>query len=140
MSVSKAVDAGTNLRSHQVLLNLGKTDYMRLDTGVGGFFVFVKNVVSIEDGRRITLNVGNPTAFTYSGLSMSVEYGPKRPPSVRAWEDWSRKLKTMDVSLALQLKPGYWKEVEISLSDPGKGQGLDHVALSVDAAEFFLAN
>jgi hypothetical protein len=137
MSISDSRRRIVGLRDDQVLLDLVPQTCQRLDAGLGSFYVLVKSIVPYGGGHRITLNLGNPSEFTYSGLRMRVEYGPQRPGSYEGMEEWTSRIKTKEVLMARELKPGYWKEVEVALS-PSQGDRLEHVALSVDAAELSL--
>jgi hypothetical protein len=138
MTVSEFKQRIVGLRDDQVLLNLIPQNCQLLDAGVGSCYVLIKSIVPFGDGQRITLNVGNPSEYTYSGLRMRLEYGPERPASYEGMEAWNDRVRTKEVLMARELKPGYWKEVEVALS-PGEGDRLEHVALSVDAAELSFA-
>src|SRR5258708_284503 len=107
--------------------------FQRVDSDVSTFAVSVEDVAPFGDGVRVKLYLGNLSSATISGVTLSIEYGSRKPKDGDddATNKWYADMKTKDADITNQLLPGSWNPVSIVL--PGiEPKNFGYMVLSID--------
>lgn len=109
-------------------------EFQRVDTTFGSFAVSIENVVAYGDGTKLTINVGNPSAATYDGAKLTIEYRRKFDPE-NPKEELSRQ---KEHALLKPIKAGSWNPNTVIL--PGfKPDELLTITVRLTASQIRLA-
>ena len=95
--------------------NTGRFDTLMMETPKLLMFASCKNIETYLEGHRVTVEIGNPYSFFFSGVSGRVKYG----------KDYASK--SVDLNYAGQLPPGKWTTVTVVInpSMPDEMRNLD---------------
>jgi hypothetical protein len=94
------------------------SQFQRIDSDLGIFFVSVQDVKPFGDGVRVRLHIGNPTAASYAGLKLQISYGarsPKEDEDAKAWESWYSTIKEKEESITSTIASGSWNPNYVTL-------------------------
>lgn len=80
-------------------------------TGTTPFLVSFVSAEPVANGSRITLKIGNPLSATVTSSKMQFTYGGARDGT----KDWSKGLRTQEVTPLKEFPGGEWSTVDVSL-------------------------
>ena len=123
--------------------------YQFVRTSAGRLPIKLGHIEPYLDGHKIALEIGNPLLTTFSGFSLSVDFGirpPTYPSSESGIQDaaaklklityqidydaWKKTLKHQAIPFTETLLPGKWTTVQFPLS-PSKPEDIGYIAISV---------
>lgn len=108
--------------------------YSRLDTANGWFLISLKSAEVYLDGYKLTLNIGNPSSATYTGLKIKTKWNSSYDwthYSESSFKVWQAAMRSKDDDLTDALQPGAWNSVEIILPQT-KPTELSYVQVSIE--------
>lgn len=117
--------------------------FQRIDTDLGIFAVSLQDMKPYGDGTRLTINLGNPAAASFSNVKLSLRYGPKLPNfDDPDFADKAAKAKsaekTKEQELLKTVQGGSWNPNSITL--PGvKPEELGFVEVRLSTSQVFLS-
>lgn len=125
-----------NKRFKNVTLDPSVKGYGRVDTSAGFFLVSLEDAVPYVDGYKITINVGNPSTATYSGIKVDLKHGKRfdikdisKDPKL--YDQWKKGLKERTFNISKELKPGTWNKVDLVVA-PAKGEDIAYLEMSLE--------
>jgi hypothetical protein len=94
--------------------------FQRIDSGLASFAVAIKDLRPYGDGTKVIVNVGNPSAATFHGVKLYLEYGSKMPeiddPEFDSkMEAVEANTKKKEQELLKPVLPGSWNPNEVTL-------------------------
>jgi len=126
----------------EVEFDPSSTSYRRVDGDLGIFAVAISDVRPFADGVRVTLKLGNPSSMTYSGATLTLEYGPRAPSSdptgpPDAAVAWLGALQQRTEKITTTLAPGRWNPVQITLPKI-EAKDFGYLSVSIETDEIIL--
>lgn len=114
--------------------------YQYIHTNAGDFMVSLHNVAPYLDGQKVTLDIGNPQAAQYNGVTLNISWAPRQPDKnagLATTLDWYNKIKSKTISITTVLLPGHWNRVSFVIA-PAKSDDFGYLTVSITANEIRL--
>ena len=123
-------------RDDTIMISPEEKKFKKINTAVGYFLVACESAIPAENGYKLNLVVGNPSAVTYNGFVLRVVWGKKfEGGSVAQFEEWKGSLREKERLFASNiLKPGGWSKVEVPLVPAGE-EDLGFIQVSMGTGE-----
>jgi hypothetical protein len=100
--------------------------YQRVDTTSGSFLISLREATPHLDGVKVTLEIGNIQAVSYSGFKLKLNYGkryPKHNPSDTSaqrsenLDAYNKSKREKEEKFSMTLRPATWNTVTLILPD-----------------------
>jgi hypothetical protein len=112
----RATDLEFRLDQYQAVnLDESEKGYQRLETESGFFLVKIQGHQPFLDGYKLFIEVLNPNAVSYSGVTLSIKWGHAFDPSRLSESVWATSLREKETKLPTPLSPGSRTPIEIIL-------------------------
>jgi hypothetical protein len=108
--------------------------FQRLDTSNGSFLVSLESIEPYLDGYRVVLNLGNPSAASYSGYTLKVRWGPAYNWSqytADSYEKWQKAVREKEIPFTDSLRGGTWNRA-VFIASPTAKDELGFVQVSLE--------
>ncbi len=119
-----------------VILNTDSPQLHRIETDSGTFFIVVKRKERTATGYLLHLQVGNPYAAAFRGVTLKMQWGKKWAPGsvVTTYEGWRKSLMSADFHYERSLEPGMWTPMVVEIS-PVMQRRLEYLECEMEVAE-----
>lgn len=120
-------------RYDTVLLDPSSHGFQRLDTDTASFLVSVQNIVPYINGYKLTVNIGNPTTATFSGITIKIRWAKAydwHQFSTSSYAVWQKSIQEKSFPVTDDLRPGSWNSVDLLLL-PAAADDLGYLELSM---------
>jgi len=115
------------------MVDLRDKGFTWIDTSSGKLLIAFDDTVQFVDGYRIKFRLGNPSSATLSGIKVVFKYGVAAPSPIGGdLDNWSKGLKTKELTFTESLQPGAWTKLEAVIA-PAKTEELGYVSLRIQA-------
>lgn len=96
-------------------VDLTGASYVAVHAGVAPLLIAFVDAGPAESGARATLSLGNITAASFEGVTLTLKYNrrfPESPEDALAWGEATRVVKS---DVPVNIKPGSWARVQVIL-------------------------
>lgn len=138
------------------VLDVTKPEYSLVadQTKFYAFMVSCKEVESISDGQRVTLEIANPYSVQFADYTLYVTYGARPPETVsmddaqkegyidkvndwgKKYSEWSKSLKSKTFTPVEVLRPGMWNSVTLTFA-PAKPEDIVYLQIGISISKIF---
>jgi len=101
----------------EVTLHLTSKAFSVIDTKVGRLYVAVRSVQPYLNGQKIIVDIGNPTATTFSNAKLTLTWGPRVGEDFKDFEAFDKQKRTKEIDEPKRFAPASWTPVEVILDD-----------------------
>jgi hypothetical protein len=117
-----------------VVLNPFSPKLSKIETNTGMFLISVSKIEKIQNGYRLTLNVGNTSSASFADVILRMRWGKRWDPSYvnPTYEEWRKSLKAGTFSYNGTLAPGAFNEVIVDLT-PAEIDDKEYIECEMEA-------
>lgn len=126
------------LNSRVVVLNTSGKSFQRIDTEAGVFLISVVKKEKLENGIRLTLDIGNINFADYKDYKLTLSWGKNwsgNPEDSRT--AWRQSLKAAEFSFQGVLTKGVWNSVKVDLI-PANPDEIEHIECEMEVSTVLL--
>jgi len=106
-----------DLDRKRIQIDVGDKAFQSIESNAGLFLISVDQFTAIEEGYRLTLNIGNPNYADYKGFTLRLLWGPKYYPALyQSYDVWRSGLVGAEYSFEGTLRKGSWNQIDLDLN------------------------
>jgi hypothetical protein len=120
----------SDLENSEVDLKTDEDKYGIDHTSNGTFYVYVSKIEPFMDGYKVFLNVGNPSAATFSGANFNVRWGLTYDAKGKSLQEINESRKEKNISSTKSFSAGAYTLVELPLT-PATAEEVRTISVSV---------
>lgn len=119
-----------NLKSSNATVRPDSQGYDIARTKFGPFVVSQKGLTEYLDGYKLKLSIGNTTSVSFSGATLTLEWGPPYDDS-KDFSKWLTERKKKVVPVTDTFRPGAYTTIEIVIS-PAKPEEVKEILVGLE--------
>lgn len=100
-----------------IVINPVSKSVGKIESNSAAFLITVKEMEKLDDGARLHLQIGNPNAVTFKGVTLRFRWGHSWDPSFvqPTYEEWRSSLTEKEFVFEGDLPDGKWTEFAVDL-------------------------
>lgn len=124
-----------------IVLNPISKSVVKIESNSAAFLITVKEMEKLDNGARLHLQIGNPNAVTFNGVTLRMRWGHSWDPSFAqpTYEEWRSSLVEQEFAFEGDLPNGKWTEFAVDLVPTVPGQ-LEYIECEMEVKNVMLGN
>ncbi len=126
------------IESRKAFLDVRSGAYQKISTTSGSFLIAVKKVTPIDEGVRVTIELGNPNFADYKDFKLKLFWGESFNGGAQdEYARWKASLVGAEFAFQGRLEKGLWNEVQVDLV-PADSSSLEYLEAEMEVASIEL--